>query len=74
MSNAFWERLDRELAMYDMAEDIERVLGEVEAEPYRVAYLRIINADRPAISDAQVDALLAKGRQRLAEARASMPW
>lgn len=60
------ERMNREVAMYDLAEEIERKLGEERAEPYWEAYRRMVYADRVPISDEQVDRLIAKGRERLA--------
>lgn len=58
--------MNREIALYELAEKIERRLGPVWAEPYWEAYRRVIYTDRPWISDEQIDRLLAKGRERLA--------
>lgn len=61
--------MNREIAMFELAEAVERRLGPVAAEPYWHAYKRIVYTDHAPISDAQIDRLLAKGRQRLLSPR-----
>lgn len=63
--------MNREIAMADLAEAIERRLGAVAATPYWHAYKRIIYTDYAPISDAQIDRLLAKGRSRLLSRRSA---
>lgn len=57
--------MNREVAMADLAEAMQRKFGEVAALPYWYAYKRIVYSDYTPISDAAIDRLLAVGRRRL---------
>ena len=64
--------INREVALWAMAEQVEQAAGLLAGKPFRdaysrVAYSRVIRAKREEINNAEIDRLLAAGALLLKE-------
>lgn len=59
--------INREVALWAMAERVEQAAGLLAGKPFRDAYSRVIRAKRDEISNAEIDRLLAAGALLLKE-------
>lgn len=59
--------INREVALWAMAERVEQAAGLLASKPYRDAYSRAINDNHKKNSDIEIDRLLAAGAALLEE-------